>query len=202
MLMHDAFFYSQKEIYRSGKITGAMRILKGQEMLPDDSTLVQHNILDGDTINVIIEPDKQITVEVLCYLGTFQHEISSSMLVRDLKQKLSDSEQVTFLLDQFCLEAKLSDTCVKSLKDDSLPLHEYGIRDDCKLFVVRPYMFVTLVSPHGKKRFTKVLKVTNVRKLKNMIKQLYCGNNVTDICCLSHMMNENIQALISTVIYQ
>ena len=29
---------------------------EGQEILPDDSTLVQHKISDGDTVNVLIEP--------------------------------------------------------------------------------------------------------------------------------------------------
>ena len=78
-------FYLQKEIYRSGKITGAVRILKGQEILPDDSTLVQHNISDGDTVNIFIEPEKQITVEVVCNLGTFKHEISNCLLVKGLQ---------------------------------------------------------------------------------------------------------------------
>ena len=74
-----------------------MRILKGQEILPDDSTLVQHNISDGDTVNIIVEPDKQIIVYVSCTLGTFKHEVSTSMTISDLKQKLIDSMQVAFL---------------------------------------------------------------------------------------------------------
>ena len=88
--MHGS--YLQKEIYRSGKITGAVRILKGQEILPDDSTLVQHNISDGDTVNIVIEPDKKITVEVVCNLGPFKLRISNSCLVKGLKKRLIDSK--------------------------------------------------------------------------------------------------------------
>ena len=119
-----------------------MRILKKQEILPDDSTLVQHNISDGGTVNIVIEPEKQIVVVVSCNLGTFKHEISNSLLVKDLKQKLIDSEQVASLPGEFDFEIKVPDTAVLILEDDLLPLHEYGIRDDCKLMVVRPFCFL------------------------------------------------------------
>ena len=42
-------FGHQRELYTSGKITGAVRLLKGQEVLPDDSTLEQLGIIDGST---------------------------------------------------------------------------------------------------------------------------------------------------------
>ena len=54
----------QKEIYRSRKISGVVRLLNGQETLPDDSTLVQNNISDGDTLSALIEPDKEISVQI------------------------------------------------------------------------------------------------------------------------------------------
>ena len=105
-----------------------MRILKGQEILSDDSTLIQHNISDGDIINIVIEPAKQIAVEVVCNLGTFKHQISNSILVKDLKQKLIDAKQVGFSPDDFDIEVKLPEGSAKILDDDTLPLQHYGIR--------------------------------------------------------------------------
>ena len=188
VIMHG--FYLQKEIYKSGKITGAVRIMKGHEILPDDSTLVQYNISDGDTVNIVIEPDKQITVEVICKLGTFKHEISNSILVRDLKQKLIDCKQVAALVDEFDLHVKLSDTDVQILDDHSLTLHEYGIWDDCKLLVERPYIFLALMNQdHSRQVYKKVDKRVTVAELKKMITQLFCDKK-TDI--LMFVTNDQI----------
>ena len=152
-----------------------MRILKGQEILPDDSTLVQHNISNGDTVNIVIEPEKQITVDIICNRGTFKHEMGSSLLVGSLKQKLIDSEQVAFLPGEFDLEVKVSNTDVQILEDDSLPLHEYGIRDDCKLVVIKPYLFVMFMNQdHSKRVYRKIPKKVSVKELEKMIMQLFC----------------------------
>ena len=66
--------------------------------------------------------------------------------MKDLKQKLIDSEQVAFLPNEFDFQAKISDSCEKVLVDDLLPLQPYRINDNGKLFVVRPYLFSTLMS--------------------------------------------------------
>ena len=175
-------FYSQKEIYRSGKITGGVRILKGQEVLPDDSTLAQHNISDGDTVNIIIEPAKQITVEVVCKWGTFKHAITSSILVKDLKQKLIDSGQVAFLPNEYDFKGKISDSCVKTLKDDAFPIQHYGIQNDCQLVVVKPYLFLTLMSEdNSRKVHRKIPTITTVHELNMMIKEQFCDEKVIDI---------------------
>ena len=78
-------FILKKEIYRSGKIRGAMKILKGQEILPDDSTLVQHSISDGDTMSVLIELEHNIEVEVQCGPKVYKHEVSNCMTLKELK---------------------------------------------------------------------------------------------------------------------
>ena len=159
-----------------------MRILKGQDILPDDNTLVQHNISDGDTVNIVIEPEKQITVNVICKLETFRHEISSSILMRDLKQKLIDSDQVGFLPDEFDFKAKLPEEDARILEDDELPLQHYGIQDDCKLSVVKPYLFLTLMSEdQSRKVYRKIPMTITVQELKMMIKELFCDKNVADI---------------------
>ena len=46
------------------KITEAVRVIKGQEVLPDGSTLDEHGIIDGSTVNIVIEPDKYINLKM------------------------------------------------------------------------------------------------------------------------------------------
>ena len=46
------------------KIAGAVRVIKEQEVLPDGSTLDQHGIIDGATVNIVIEPDKEINLNI------------------------------------------------------------------------------------------------------------------------------------------
>ena len=175
-------FYSQKEIYRSGKMTGGVRILKEQEVLPDDSTLAQHNISDGDTVSIIIEPAKQITVEVVCKWGTFKHEITNSILVKNLKQKLIDLGKVAFLPNEFDFKGKISNICVKTLKDDALPLQHYGIQNNCQLVVVKPYLLLTLMSEdQSRKVHRKIPMNTTVHELKMMIKEQFCDEKVIEI---------------------
>ena len=46
------------------KITRVIRVIKGQEVLPDGSTLDEHGIIDGSTVNIIIEPEKEISIKM------------------------------------------------------------------------------------------------------------------------------------------
>ena len=46
------------------KIAGAVRVIKEQEVLPDGSTLDQYGIIDGATVNIVIEPDKEINLNI------------------------------------------------------------------------------------------------------------------------------------------
>ena len=98
--------YSQKEIYRSGKITGAVRILKGQEILPDDSTLVHHNISDGNTVNIVIEPDRHITINITHNLATYKHEISSALLVKISSRNSWTPNKLYFYLTNLTFKLK------------------------------------------------------------------------------------------------
>ena len=135
-------FYSQKEIYKSGKITGAVRILKGQEILPDDSTLVQHEIADGDIVNIVIEPDATIKIQVKYNSNIFSHAISCSSSVQQLKELLYDKEQVVFPPVEFDLVYE-NDGEVITLDDTALPFLMYDVKEGAKLTVVRSnYDFV------------------------------------------------------------
>ena len=102
--------------------------------------------------------------------------------MKDLKQKLIDSEQVRFLPDEFGFKVKLSEKDAEILEDDEIPLQHYGIRDHCKLFVVRPYLFLTLMSEdQSSEEYRKIPMKTTVEELKMMIKELFCDKKVTDI---------------------
>ena len=85
--------YTQKEIYHQGKITGAVRVLKGSQILPDGDTLEENNISDGDTVSVLIEPERNIEVEVQCGPKIYRHEVSNCMTVKELKMFLSQTKR-------------------------------------------------------------------------------------------------------------
>ena len=84
-------------------------------------------------------------------------------------------------MDEFDLEAKLSKEGAKILQDDELPLQRYRILENCKLTVVKPYLFLTLMNEgQSGKVYRKVPKKTTVGDLKKMIKELFC-NKKADI---------------------
>ena len=64
---------------------------------PDDSTLVQHNISDGDTVRVLIEPERNIEVEVQCSPIVYKHEVNYCMTVKELKMFLIENNEAAFL---------------------------------------------------------------------------------------------------------
>ena len=146
-----------------------MRILKGQEILPDDSTLAQHNISDGDTVNIVIEPDKLIAIDIACQAEIFRHKMSSSVSVKDLKEKLIEFKQVVFWCYEFNLVAETSQGVVNPL-EDSLPLHFYGFHDGSKLWVVRSHIFLTVVD-HNKpdtplsRKFSRKATVEELKRI-------------------------------------
>ena len=119
-----------------------MRILKGQEILPDDSTLVQHKISDGNTVNIVIEPDATITIQVKYNSNIFSHTIFRSSSVQQLKEFLYDQEQVIFPPVEFDLVYE-NDGELITLDDTTLPFLMYDVKEGAKVTVVRSnYEFV------------------------------------------------------------
>ena len=54
--------------------------------------------------------------------------------------------------------------------------------DNSQLLIVRPYLFLTLMSQDQyKKEYKKVLKKVTMRELENLVLRLFCGKNVSDI---------------------
>ena len=164
--------FIQKEIYKSGKITGAVRILKGQEILPDDSTLVQHNISNGDTVNVLIEPERNVEVEVQCGPKTYKHEVSNGMTVKQLKMFLIETNEVVYMYKNLHLVTQVTNKDAEKeeeLEDDFLPLHYYATDTNLKLQAIGPTVFVTSENSFGEKVRHKIPRKATVAGLKEVI---------------------------------
>ena len=119
------------------KITGAVRVIKGQEVLPDGSTLDEHEIIDGSTVNIITEPEKEINLNIKLGPKEFNQKVSSSVRLRDFKQQLTNGDIVGFMLDEFTLVITADDNDDVNddipLDDDSLRLHLCGVSDNITL---------------------------------------------------------------------
>ena len=164
----------QKEIYKSGNIIGAIKILKGQEILPDDSTLVQHNISDGDTVSVLIEPDHNIEVEVQCGPKVYKHNVSCCMTIRELKAVLIEKKQVAFFHRHLNL--------VWNDNDGSLPLHYYFVDTmHSKLETIGASVLIKSINSFNETANYKVARNTSVGDLKKIIVKTRAVCGVTDI---------------------
>ena len=146
-----------------------MRILKGQEILPDDSTLVQHNISDGNTVNVLIEPEHDISIEVQCGPKVYKHEVNYCMTVNELKTLLIENEEVAFLYREFDLVENEGTEQEQILDDDTLPLHYFISDKSVMLVVLGPYLIVKSKDSLGTLRHHKVASNCTVRQLKRVI---------------------------------
>ena len=96
-------------------------MIKGQEVLPDGSTLEEHGIIDGSTVNIVIEPEKEINIKIKWGILESTRNVSNSVRVRDLKQQLIDGG--TFGFKNFSLSVCVDDndgiTEIISLEDES-----------------------------------------------------------------------------------
>ena len=108
-----------------------MRLLKGQEILPDDSTLEQHGLIGGSTVNIVIEPDKEINLTIKFGSERFSWKLKTSRSVKYLKQSMIDADQVALVPEDFDL-VKIS-YAQKIVLEASLPLHHYALTDGVML---------------------------------------------------------------------
>ena len=56
-VVRKLYILLQKAIHYS---IAAVRVIKGQKVLPEGSTLEEHRITDSSTVNIVIEPEKEI----------------------------------------------------------------------------------------------------------------------------------------------
>ena len=117
------------------KITVPVRIIKGQEVLPYGSSLKDQGYTDGSTINIVIEPDKEINLRMAFGPKEFIYKVCSSVSVGELKQQLTDGGTIGFSTDEFTLlfsAAADNNNADIPLLDESLPLHLHQVANDCK----------------------------------------------------------------------
>ena len=157
-------------------ITGAVRVIKGQEVLPDGSTLEEHGITDGSTVNIIIEPDKEISLKLKLGPKQFTQKVKSSVRVRDLKQHLIDGGTVGFSINEFQLIISADDndgiTEDVLLQDESLPLHLCGVGDNMTLRIIAGNIRIHLVTHRGEHWFKQFPKSMTIKQMKQAIKSV------------------------------
>ena len=153
------------------KISGAVRVIKGQEVLPDGSTLEEHGIIDGSTVNIVIEPDKEINLEIKLGPKEFTHKVLNSVRMHELKQQLIDGGNVGFKFKDFSLlltsvnKDGVADNVL--LQDESLPLHLYGVGDNTTLRAMGGRVTIKLVNQKGAiwyKTFSKSITVAQMKQ--------------------------------------
>ena len=122
------------------KISRAVRVIKGQEVLPFGSSLEEHGIIDGSTINIVIESDKEINIKMKLGPKSFSLKVLSSVRVGELKQQLIDGDIVGFKHNAFMLLISADDNDGIAtdvlLEDESLPLHLYGVGDNTTIRII------------------------------------------------------------------
>ena len=163
--------FPQKLIYKQMKIIGAVRVIKGQEVLRDGSTLEEHGITDGSTINIVIEPAKEINLHVKHGPRVVTCSVNNSLCLGDLKQKLIDDDIIGFSFDEFGLFLSADDnaglTSDVSLDDSLLPLNRCGVSDNTTIRILGGSVLVNLIGPkkeHWTKAFPKTMTINQMKK--------------------------------------
>ena len=162
----------QKIIFKFMKITGAVRVIKGQEVLPDGSTLDEHAITDGSTVNIVIEPEKEISIKIKWGPLLSTQNVSSSVRVRELKQQLIDGDRVGFKNFSLSFSADDNDGVAADvpLEDESLPLHLCGVNDNTTIRVIGDNVQIQLVTSRGQRYFKTFPRNITVNQMKQRIR--------------------------------
>ena len=155
------------------QISGVARVIKGPEILTDDSTLKEHGIIDGSTVNIIIEPDRKINLCVKLGPKKVECSVDNSLRLRDLKQQLIDGGIVGFVLSEFTLVISadhnngITDDII--LEDESLPLHLCGVSDNTTMNVVKWQVVIHLINQKGQHFFKTFPRNMTVNQMKEKL---------------------------------
>ena len=168
-LNQNVLFFLQKIIYKQMKISAAVRVIKGQEVLQDGSTLDEHGIIDGATVNIVIEPDKEISIKMKLGPKEFTRTVKSSDRVGELKQQLIDGGIVGFKNFSLVLCGTTAEDDVPLLQE-SLPLHLYGVSDNTMIRIIGGRVQIHLATSGGQKWLKSFPKNITISQMKQRIR--------------------------------
>ena len=166
----------QKIIYSVLKISGAVRVIQGQKVLQDGNTLEGHGITDGSTVNIVIEPDKEINLQIKLGSKEITYTVNNSVRICSLKQQLINDGIIGLPLDRFSLmiSADQKEGIPEDvlLLDESLPLHLCGAHDQTTINIIGGRVTVQLVNVKGSKWYKTFPKTMTVNQMKKIIRSV------------------------------
>ena len=146
-------------------------MIKGQDVLPDGSTLRENRFTDGSTVNIVIKPVIVVNLHMKLGPKEFTCNVHNSMLVRDLRQQLIDGGKVGFSINEFHLIISEDDNHRVAtdipLVEESLPLHMYRVGDNTTNRIVGKKVMIDLVSPGGQHWWKTFPRTTTIKQLKD-----------------------------------
>ena len=151
-------------------------MIQRQKVLQDGSTLEGHGITDGSTVNIVIEPDKEINLQIKLGSKEITYKANNSVCICSLKKQLINDGTVGLPLDIFSLmistDQKEGITKDVLLLDESLPLHLCGIDDKTAINVIVGRVTVQLVNAKGNKWYKTFPKTMTVNQMKQIIRSV------------------------------
>ena len=181
------------------KITGAVRVIKGQEVLPEGSTLDEHGITDGSTVNIVIEPDKEINLKMKLGSRQFTHKVLNSVRVRELKQQLIDCGNVGFKHNAFTLLISADDNNEIAgdifVLDESLPLHIYRMGDNTTIRIIGGRVQIILVASRGLRWLKTFPRSISISQMKQRIRRFLGDDKDLDDIWLFKQINKSYRRL-------
>ena len=183
-VVRKLYFLLQKAIHYNMDIIVAFRVIKGQKVLPDGSTLEEHGITDGSTVNIVIEPEKEINLHMSLGSWQFTYKVNNSLRMCDLKQSLIDGGTVGFALNEFQLLISIdgNDEIPDDipLHDELLPLHLCGVGDNTRLRIICGSIMIQLIREDGErwyKTFPRNMKISQMKQALRSFDFLFHSTN-------------------------
>ena len=173
-------------------------MIKGQEVLPDGSTLEKHGIIDGSTVNIIIEPDKEINLTFKLGPKEFTHKVLNSVRLRELKQQLIDGNIVGFKLNASTLNLSADDNDRMAdvpLLDESLPLHLYGVGNNTTIRIIGGRVQIILVTSKGERLLKTFPRSSTISQMKQRIRRFLGDDKDLDDIWLFKQIKKSYQRL-------
>ena len=164
-------------------ITAPVRVIKGQNVLPDGSTLEEQEITDGSTVNIVIEPEKEIHLNISMGSWQFTYKVNNSVRMCDLKQQLIDGGTIGLALDEFQLliTGDSNDEVHYDIPphEELLPLHLCGVGDNTRLRIIGGSIMIQLISQKGEhwyKTFPRNMKISEMKQALRSFDFLFYGS--------------------------